>query len=419
MNLKIILPFLLFTLSLTSQTTAQSSSDQSLIQKVDSIEKKLGFLDKLRLSGYVQPQFQWGGKDADLSVGKDNERDESFNRIGIRRGRIKLTYTENYVSGVLQLDFTENGVDLKDIYLNIKDPWINWFQLRGGVFDRPFGYEISYSSRRRESPERSTIFRTLFPNERDMGMMLTIQPPATSPFHIVRLQAGLFAGNGINRENDNRRDFIGHLSLSKEINKDFHLGLGVSHYNGFVSNDLSYYDMTGSTIIYHTNEDQKNKYNRRIYYGFDARVRLETLFGRTQLKGEYLFGQQPGLSHSSESPTDWSIYGPRYIRSFRGGYVMFVQSLGNLPLSTVVKYDWYDPNTRVVRDDIGATEQTGSVDLARYTWGLGMVWSINKNLRLQAYYDINRNETTHNLESREWETDKDDDVFTLRLQCMF
>ena len=47
-----------------------------------------------------------GEKDAALKVGTSNENpEESFNRIGIRRGRFKLTATDgNLASGVSQLD---------------------------------------------------------------------------------------------------------------------------------------------------------------------------------------------------------------------------------------------------------------------------------------------------------------------------
>ncbi|MDR2146127.1 MAG: hypothetical protein LBE91_06695, partial [Tannerella sp.] len=79
---------------------------------------------KIKLTGYVQTQFQWGEEDASLKVGAVNEdKTQSFNRIGIRRGRMKLTYEEKLASVVFQVDVTEKGVGLKDAYFAVKEPW--------------------------------------------------------------------------------------------------------------------------------------------------------------------------------------------------------------------------------------------------------------------------------------------------------
>ena len=44
-----------------------------------------------------------------------------------------------------------------------------------GVFNRPFGHEIGYSTSGLESPERATIIQYFFPDERDLGAMLTLR----------------------------------------------------------------------------------------------------------------------------------------------------------------------------------------------------------------------------------------------------
>ena len=105
--------------------------------------------------------------------------------------------------------------------------------VRAVIFDRPLGYEISYSSSRRESPERSNVYQLICPDERDLGGMLVLQALKSAPWSILKLEAGLFAGNGIKLETDNKRDFIGHLSASRTINK-VSLGLGASYYKGKV-----------------------------------------------------------------------------------------------------------------------------------------------------------------------------------------
>lgn len=139
-------------------------------QSTQSIEENVKKLHKLKVSGYIQTQFQYGEEKASLKVGSKNENSaKSFNRVGVRRGRVKFTYQEGLVSGVFQIDVTEKVVNFKDVYLNLKHPWSRTNELRVGSFDCPFGYEIGYSSSRRESPERSTVFQTLFPDEIDLG----------------------------------------------------------------------------------------------------------------------------------------------------------------------------------------------------------------------------------------------------------
>ncbi len=395
------------------------TSTEKLEQKNQFLEEGLKILQKFKVSGYIQTQYQWGEKDASLKVGGANENpEESFSRFGIRRGRIKFTYENGIASGVFQLDMTEKGVGIKDAYLNVKDPWIGTIALKAGIFDRPFGYEISYSSSRRESPERSTIFQTLFPEERDLGAMLTLQAPKTSPWNILKLEGGLFAGNGIKLETDSRLDFIGHLSANKNIGSDIKIGGGVSYYNGGVyEGSKKIYTMDGSGFIVDSTDDNLGKYAKREYVGFDLQFSVMSILGMTQFRGEYLTGQQPGSSSSTKSPNSSTLpTNDTYIRNFNGGYIMLVQDIGQLPFSAVLKYDWYDPNTKVSGDEIG-THKTGKADIAQNTFGVGVLWRATNNLRLQAYYEFNKNETSANLAG--YDSDRKDDVFTLRLQYKF
>ena len=55
--------------------------------------------------------------------------------------------------------------------------------------------------------------------ERDLGARITLQAPKTSPWNILKLDVGLFAGNGIKSEIDNHKDFIGQLSINNSIKR--------------------------------------------------------------------------------------------------------------------------------------------------------------------------------------------------------
>ena len=390
---------------------------EELEYKTQAIDESLRVLQKFKVSGYIQTQYQWGEKDASLKVGSSNgNRDESFDRFGIRRGRIKFIYEDGIASGVFQLDMTEKGVGIKDAYLGIKDPWAGTNILKAGIFDRTFGNEISYSSSRRESPERSTIYQTLFPEERDLGAAITLQAAKTSPWNFLKLEAGLFAGNGIKQETDNRKDFIGHLSAAGIIGSEAKWGLGVSYYNGSVfQGNENLYKMDGKKFVSDNSFDNKGKFAKREYIGFDGQFIIMSALGLSQIRAEYLFGTQPATSSNSKSPNSSTpVITDTYIRDFCGGYIIFVQDLGQLPFSAVVKYDWYDPNVKVAKNDVGLNG-TGPADLMQNTLGLGMLWRVNNNIRLQAYYEFNSNEKTENIAVRDIKSD----VFTLRLQYKF
>lgn len=416
---------LLICLSLLSSTFAQEQAEMSAITRRDKFERENGEqnkvirqLQRLKVSGYIQLQYQWGAENAALKVGAANQNpEESFNRLGVRRGRIKFVYEEGIASGVFQLDLTEKGIGFRDVYLSIKDPWLKTNSLKVGIFDRPFGNEISYSSSRRESPERSAVFQTLFPEERDLGAMITLQPGKNSPLSFLKLEAGLFAGNGIKQETDNRKDFIGHLSANKN-GGNLQLAGGVSYYNGGVYQGTeNVYKMDGNSFVLNTQAGNIGKFARREYVGFDAQFGAKSKFGSTQLRAEYLWGTQPGKDSGSKSPNASSLaVNDTYIRHFAGGYAIFVQDLGKLPLAAVLKYDWYDPNTKISGNNIGQNN-TGKGDISQTTFGFGMLWNINSSLRLQAYHEINKNETSRNVSA--YEKERKDDVFTLRLQYKF
>ena len=401
--------FLILFVFITPELFADTAKDTT---------KTSGFLRNFNISGYVQAQFQYGEKDADLKVGGDNENAEKpFNRFGVRRGRVKLVYEQGIASGTFQIDLTEKGIKFKDVYLNIKDPWMKTNALRAGIFDRPFGYEISYSSSRRESPERSTVFQTLFPDERDLGAMLILQPFKQSFLSFFKLQAGMFAGNGINLDTDNRKDFIGRLNWESYIGMNFNLGVGFSYYNGGVYQGTdSVYKMRDGHFELNSTPANKGKYAKREYFGFDVELGLATILGKVKIHTEYLFGQQPGSATSTKSPNRGLPDFNTYIRSFRGGYVMFVQDISTSPFSVVFKYDWYNPNIDVKGNDVGLNIGTSIADIRKETFGFGALYNINKNIRLQAYYEIDNYEKSENLPLL---AEFKSNAFTVRLQYKF
>jgi phosphate-selective porin len=395
---------------------------EKLEKRAEALENSVNRLQRLKVSGYIQAQYQYAEKDADgvnMKVGEpinawERAEEDGFGRFGVRRGRIKFTYSEKLTEGVFQLDITERGVSFKDVYFKVKDPWFGTNAITLGVFDRPFGHEIGYSSGRRESPERARIIQRLFPDERDLGAMLTLQGAKDTPWNMFKFEGGMFAGNGIKPQFDSHMDFIGRLSASKNIGSDMRISGGVSTYLGGVRmmNDTVYAVKDNAWAI-DSETGNKGKIAKRQYFGVDAQFSVKTDAGLTQLRGEYIFGQHPGSSSGMYRALS-ALPAPTaktYMRNINGGYVILTQGLGSSPFTLVAKYDWYNQNTKLSGDDVKATG-----DLTYNTVGLGAYWSINTALRLTAYYDIVMNEKSKNIADGE---DLKDNVFTLRLQYRF
>lgn len=418
---KRILLFFLCSICITSLFAQKDSINDAerLEKRVDNLEKIVSRLNNITLSGYFQAQYISAQKDADLRIGAVNENpNNSFSRVGIRRGRIKTTYEEGLGSAVFQLDITERGVIVRDAYLKFKDPWFKTSFIQTGLFFRPFGHEVRYSSSRRESPERSRIITTLFPGDRDVGAMIQFQAKDGSPLQLFTLETALIAGNGVAREVDSRRDFIGHLSASPKLPNGGRLTFGVSYYLGSVFQGTeNVFKMEGDGFVKSSSPSNLGRYAKREYLGFDLQSNWITPLGGTQLRAEYIFGQQPGSVNGTVSPQspDRPSF-DTYIRNFVGGYAILIQDIGKLPFEAILKYDWYNPNTKASGNAIGLNGTT-EADIKYNTLAFGAIWHAYKNVELQAYYEIIKNEKTENL--ARFTNDLKDNSFTLTLQYRY
>ncbi|MDR2868520.1 MAG: hypothetical protein LBV46_03150 [Bacteroidales bacterium] len=386
-------------------------------------EKRTHFLEHFNLSVYIQAQFQWGEPAAMLKVGSPNSNPaKSFNRMGIRRGGIQLSYQESFGSVVFHVDASERGVSLKDAYLTLEEPWLKAFSVKAGVFIRPFGNEMIYSSTVRESPETSTLIQTLFPEERDIGASAIFQMPESSKWHFLRAEAAVICGNGIKLESDNRKDFIGRVSAEKRFdapNSVIQIGGGLSYYTGSVYQGTEdVYTIKRNQYLLNHNAKNLGKYAKREYFGADLQLYiLHSVVGNTLLRAECIYGQQPGAKNDSKSPNTVALpTNDVYIRPFLGGYAQWVQDFGKLPLAAVFRFDWYNPNLKLKGENIGLNYSTNG-DIAVMTYGVGLLWRATNHLLLQAYYEFNRNEVSSHLIG--YEKDIKNDVFTFRLQYKF
>ena len=389
--------------------------------ETERISSLVDNLNKLKISGYIQSDLQFGQKDASLKVGSAKaSTEDNYTRIGLRRGRLKFTYSDLFEgapnTAVAQFEMTEKAVEVKELYFSVTEPWTKCVSLQAGVANRPFGYEIPYSSSSLETPERSTACNILFPNEVDLGGMLTIQAPKDHALNPFKLETGLFVGNGMKQDIHNRKDWISHLSYKKSYD-NLQYGLGASLYlGGTYQGTANVYEMSGKQFV-KVNNAKVGDYSDRTYYGLDGQLLLSTGAGMTTLRAEMMAGKQPGALGDSKSPNASSLpTTDTYRRNFMGYNIYLIQDLGQTKHSLVVRYDSYDPNTKLSGDEVGLGG-TGKGDIAKHNIGIGYLYRMNNNFRLMAYYDMAFNEKSKNLTG--YNSDLKDNIFTLRLQYKF
>ncbi len=393
------------------------------------MKNTLDALKKVKISGYIQAQYQSADTAAAKSFAGGDFPANVRSRFMVRRGRLKVNYDNDLTQYVLQIDVTQNGIGIKDAYASIRDPWIRTGVFTAGIFDRPFGFEISYSSSSRETPERSRMFQTLFPGEREVGAKLELNAE-TGLWSTLNLKAGLFNGvlNNAN-ENDRNKDFIGRLGIALPFEEqNLAVDGGISLYDGKVTTNSKFvYDINPASPAkaYRIDSSASNVGNSygRVYVGGDMQVYYDLpVIGGFSLRGEYITGTQPGSSASNSFYNPGATVTPIYLRKMAGWYVNLVQNVG-VQNQFIAKYDVYDPNTDLDGSQIGApgTSHTAG-DVKFSTLGLGWIYHWDANVKFVLYYDMVRNEKVNAAASgalAPFRADLRDDVMTVRMQYKF
>jgi hypothetical protein len=421
---------------------AQETQGDTIPPLVEKLTSDMSILNRLKVSGLVQAQWQMAdtiGSPASASGGDFKNLD---NRFQLRRARLKTAYKGEMTSVVLQLDLKDDGsVKVKEAYGAFSEPILNIFTLSGGYMNRPIAYEVGYSSSNIESPERARIIQTLFPDEVDMGAMLTVQAPKTHPLNFIKLEAGIFNGNALASDNDKYKDFISHLSFKTTLlNENMTLSGGISYYNGGYANQSGkVFSLDNKSFLQDAGYSKLDKVKRH-YYGVDFQISLFSNVGLTTLHGEYLWGDQPGTKKSSASPKGAMTESKEivvidtagnsftvtatvpfdiYLRQFSGGYIMLAHRLMQTKHEVVLKYDFYDPNTKLSKNEI-----VNIGDLSYATIGIGYNYYATSNFKFTAYYEIVKNEKTSQITGKgtgidNYSKDIKDNILTLRLQYKF
>jgi len=391
----------------------------------------------LSFSGYLQVQYQYADTSGIQTYNGGNFSPSCDNRFMIRRGRFRMDYERKTETGFtkyyfgLQFDGSERGVNIRDMFGRIYENKFNMFVMTIGVFNRPFGNELNYSSVFRESPERGRMSQILMNTERDIGAMISFEPQdKKSKWFPLKVDAGFFNGQGLTGpvEYDNYKDFISRISYRKtEIFKKVYLSGSISYLSGGFRNGSRYNYSAGpnamSVEIMQPDTSVKNieKKAPRIYYGADMQLSFENPLGKTELRGEYVFGTQsatyatsatPGIPPLNKAGKADSIF----TRNFNGAYFYLLHTFLKRH-QIFLKYDWYDPNTKISGSHINPSQGFGIADVRFDTFGCGYIIYLNDNLKFVFYFEHPMNEKTSNISG--YITDRKDNTYTCRVQFRF
>ena len=374
-----------------------------LTERLATDEADLQKLTKIKVSGYIQAQYQ----------NYENLNTQPTNFFSLRRVRVKFTYeAADGVKFVLCPDFAPGNLSLKDAYVVLNDRWTKSFSLWAGKFNRP-NYEVEYSSSQREVAERSTIIRTLYPGERAIGAKLEYNPlnvPLHLQFAVLNGADGITVNNasGTNLNSNENKDFDNYKDIM--VRATYNLSLG--SFGGLDFGAHGYFGSLKSNALktlssdYTTIKDVKfGDAVKRNWVGAEFQL-FADLLGGMSIKGEYIAGKNASIGYSPVAAVGTTAAVPgvaNFQNKFAGYYLYFIKNLGKKN-QFAFRYDYYDPNTDITGKDVTITKYTSAdatilknrvsskSDLATSTFGFALHHYFDDNLRISLNYDIVNNE---------------------------
>jgi phosphate-selective porin len=374
--------------SLREQIDNYESKINSLDERVLQNESDLGKLNKIKVSGYIQTQFESYQQD----LVKTND---PVNTFYIRRARIKFSYeAADGLKFVLQPDFRTGNLYLKDAYAVVNIPGLKSLSLWAGQFNRP-NYEVEYSSNQLEVLERSRIIRTLYPGESEIGLKLEYLPLRIP----IKLQLAMLNGNFTGKEAkdvDTRKDLMARAVYSFEFpGAGIGIDVGAHGYYGSLMAKTKY-------ILNYENQMDSitmspGSYLDKKWAGGELQIFYD-LLGGISFKGEFIKGKNafPGDSRTN----------PYKIKNFTGYYTYLIKNIGKKN-QFIARYDYFDPNSKLSGDEAGT-------DIAYGTLALAWQYYLNDNIRLTLQYEMPRNETNSAIPDQ-----LKDNILGIRVQANF
>jgi phosphate-selective porin len=375
--------------TLKEQIKEQEGRINALDERVLLNEGDLGKLTKIKISGYIQAQYEYyqGG------LVKPNDPVSTF---FVRRARVKFTYeATDGIRFVLQPDFSTGNLSLKDAYAVAYLPKFNSLTLWAGQFNR-LNYEVEYSSSQREVLERSRMIRTIYPGEREVGAKLEYKPLEVP----IMVQLAILNGNFIKGNElidvDSRKDVMARATYSFRIPS---AGIGIDagahgYFGGLMAKNKYVSDYENKMDSADSNV---GSYLDKKWGGVELQLFWD-VWGGLALKGEYIAGRN---AYPGDSKTN-----PYRTREFAGYYAYLIKNIG-IKNQFVTRFDYFDPNTNLAGDEAGKDVNYTTITFA---WQ----FYLNENIRFTLNYGIPRNET-----NATYPEDIKDNVLGIRMQAKF
>jgi hypothetical protein len=238
---------------------------------------------------------------------------------------------------------------------------------------------------------------------------------------------------------------MGRLTYAFKLGRWGGLTLGAHGYYGKIkANSL---DVLNSDYTYNTTLDNVGKGVKKNWVGFEAQFYADIL-GGVALKGEYIFGvnSTPGYNGNAKFTSTSTAFNstkdtltlttltttsvnaaPAISRNFMGYYIYLIKNIGTHH-QVAVRYDYYNPNTKLGADEIGVSKwdaktadvikdnksaagsdpvvitnnqsktttvnklSSGTTDIPYGTWTLAYTYYFDDNIKIMLGYEIPMNE---------------------------
>ena len=394
-------------------------------ERLATIESDLAKLTKIKLSGYIQAQYDmYDFQDDKGPVAGSSAAAPVTNSFQIRRARMKFTYeTLEGIKFVLQPDFAVDKVSLKDAYVVINDRWTNTYSLTVGQFNK-LSYDVEFSSNFREFLERARITTTLYPQERDLGAKLEANFVTKYNFPL-KLQFAIFNGNfgegaiaNQVRDVDSNKDVMVRAIYGLKL-QSAGLGIDVGASGLFGSTKVLPQPVTSPVTPPSVFLDVDNNpftpavgsTLKKDWFAAETQIYYDFL-GGTSLKAEYTTGTLSGSTNPAET---YGAFAANKVRQFSGFYLSFMKNIGKMH-QAIVRFDQYDPNTKLSGFDVNRAD-----DLKYSTWNFGWQYFYDENVKVVLAYNMPMNEKSDKVggDFGSDKKDRKDNTFSIRLQAKF
>ena len=354
-----------------SDTHAQASSGESnLLQSLT---------EGYKVSGYFQAQYE-SHQDSEDQLNQDGVT-LNQNRFVLRRGRIRVARDWDYAALLVEVNgntvhgpsFGWQKAEVSLLYgRSPEKDGAPLVQFTMGIFDLPFGYELTESPKTRPFMERSTGGRAFWPSEPDVGARLSGQ----LKFFRYALALtngeplGEKSGFGLQDPNNNKDVTVRLGAITKptpkitvsgdvtyNAGKGFHAGTPATksiitwqdlNHDGVVQPN----ELIGSPATAATPSENFSRWA----IGADAQVSLETKIGKSMLYGEIVIAQNLDRGLFIADPV---AIGGQNIREL-SYYVAFIQEITPYGLAGF-RTDYYNPNADFLEQHAGQLIPTSQV----------------------------------------------------------